>query len=807
MNPRPARRLIVRHAVVSTCVVLLCLLLNRPEVVSFSRVGFVAWYPAIGLIMALMVGISPWYALVACFSLVLAGKIIYAQPVFSFSGIVDTVGLTICYCVAAYLLRGPLQVDLGLRRRRDVCRYVLASMAAASVATIIGVGCLVSDHGIARHEYGAAALVWFLGDAIGLVGIAPFLLVHVLPHVRGWLSATVSPQPVKEHPKKKTLALGKIAEACGQAIALFAVCWLTFVNYDGRYVHFYTCFIPIIWIAMRHGVRRVVTSLLVLNFGIVVAMHVFPPSAMLFTKVGLFMLVVSATGLLVGSEVSERHRMARDLTEQTTYLKSLIQNSPFGIVILDRGGQVEVANPAFEKLLGTISLASSDPAQALLSESALEDSSELIPEVLAGQTLQITSRHERKDGTFVDLAVHVVPLTIDDAVRGAYVIYQDISEQKQAADTERRHSESLSRLVNQLQLRAQEMTLLNEMRDLLECCATRAEAYTVVAHSISKLLPRSCSGNLYALDQTMGIATAIARWGNSGDLDSSFPLDACWSLRRSQSHWSERSPGSIRCTHLNKDSKGTFLCVPMIAQGSSIGGMLHLEFAPDIDLASYSGGTEKFRESLQRLAVSIGGQAATVLSSLRLREQLEEQSMRDPLTELFNRRFLNESLEREMLRATRSACPLSIMLIDIDNFKLFNDKFGHDAGDQVLQSLASLFRMFFRANDICCRYGGEEFAIVLPGSSLQNAVVRANAFRTEVKRLNPSYNGKPLGSIAVSIGVAAYPEHGSSAQAMLKSADVCLYESKKNGRDIVTAASVKSTIVFPPQPPLTVLYR
>jgi PAS domain-containing protein len=119
---------------------------------------------------------------------------------------------------------------------------------------------------------------------------------------------------------------------------------------EGRYDHFYLCFIPIIWIAMRQGVRRVVTGLLALNFGIVVAMHLFPPTAVLFAKVALLMLVLSAVGLIVGSEVSERHRLAIDLNEQTTYLDSLIQNSPLGIVVLDRQGRVELANSAFEKL-------------------------------------------------------------------------------------------------------------------------------------------------------------------------------------------------------------------------------------------------------------------------------------------------------------------------------------------------------------------------------------------------------------------------------------------------------------------------
>src|SRR6202011_5818713 len=138
--------------------------------------------------------------------------------------------------------------------------------------------------------------------------------------------------------------------ACGQIFTILAVLWVIFGTQDGRYDHFFLCFIPIIWIAMRQGVRRVVTGLLVLNFGIVAAMHLFPPTAVLFAKVALLMLVMSAVGLIVGSEVSERHRLALDLNEQTTYLDSLIQNSPLGIVVLDRKGSVELANSPFDKL-------------------------------------------------------------------------------------------------------------------------------------------------------------------------------------------------------------------------------------------------------------------------------------------------------------------------------------------------------------------------------------------------------------------------------------------------------------------------
>src|SRR6202140_4363796 len=439
-----SQRLIFRHALVSLSFVLLYLLLNRPEVIFLSRIGFVAWYPAVGLVMALLLGVSPWYALLACFADAFASRVIYVQPVMSFSNTVGAVGSAICYGSAAYVLRGPLQIDLGLRRRRDVVRYVFVSATAAAGATIFGVACLIADHSVTWGEYKSSALGWFLGEVIGLVGIEPFLLVHVLPHVRKGLSPTPSRlRPTGAHSTETMVTFGGLAETCGQALTILAVLWLMFGTKDGRYDHFYLSFIPIIWIAMRQGIRRVVIGLLALNCGIVVAMHLFPPTAVLFAKVALLMLVLSAVGLIVGSEVSERHRMAIDLHEQTTYLDSLIQNSPLGIVVLDRQGSVELANVAFEELFQykRSELTSIDIASIGIPSEEVPDSEHLLPQIFAGNALRRIVRQRRKDGRILDLAVHGVPLLHRDEVRGAYLIYEDISQQIRANEEQREHGE------------------------------------------------------------------------------------------------------------------------------------------------------------------------------------------------------------------------------------------------------------------------------------------------------------------------------------------------------------------------------
>jgi diguanylate cyclase (GGDEF)-like protein len=301
---------------------------------------------------------------------------------------------------------------------------------------------------------------------------------------------------------------------------------------------------------------------------------------------------------------------------------------------------------------------------------------------------------------------------------------------------------------------------------------------------VQKLFPDAPSGALYLFKSSRNLIEAAVRWGDTCGSEPTFLPDACWSLRRGQPHWSEHPGRGIACQHLTKGSTNQCLCVPMVAQGNTV-GVLHLEFES-------GAGTDSLRDSHQRLAISSASQIALSLASLQLRESLREQSIRDPLTRLFNRRFLEESLERELQMAGRKKQPIAVIFLDLDHFKKFNDTFGHDAGDMVLQSLADLFRTFFRATDICCRYGGEEFAIVLPESSSQDAVIRADVLRAEVKGLRLQYKKQTLGPLTLSAGVAAFPEHASTSDELLKIADQCLYESKSRGRDIVTVAFLQN---------------
>ncbi|MGC1227315.1 MAG: MASE1 domain-containing protein, partial [Candidatus Sulfotelmatobacter sp.] len=257
-------RSIARHSLLAISFLALFLLLNRPEIILLSRLGYVVWYPAVGLVLALMLGVSPWYAPLVCLSTVIAGKLFYNQPLATFGETIGALGGTGCYAAAAYVLRGPLRIDSGLRRRRDVVLYVSITTIAALGSTAIGVASLAADHTIRWSEYWQSASVWFLGDEIGLLGVAPFLLIHVLPWVRKFIApaADIAPAGAQKSSGKRYRTL-QIIEALSQAVSLAVLLWVMFGSTLARFELFFLSFIPIIWIAMRQGIRRVVCGLLV----------------------------------------------------------------------------------------------------------------------------------------------------------------------------------------------------------------------------------------------------------------------------------------------------------------------------------------------------------------------------------------------------------------------------------------------------------------------------------------------------------------------------------------------------------------
>jgi diguanylate cyclase (GGDEF)-like protein len=216
----------------------------------------------------------------------------------------------------------------------------------------------------------------------------------------------------------------------------------------------------------------------------------------------------------------------------------------------------------------------------------------------------------------------------------------------------------------------------------------------------------------------------------------------------------------------------------MMAQGEAL-GVLYLSATE----------TGAFTQSKRELAITVAEQIALALANLKLHEALQQQSIRDSLTGLFNRRYLEESLEREVSRAERKQQTVGIIMLDIDHFKRFNDTFGHDAGDTVLRELGIFLKKNIRGSDIACRFGGEELLIILPEADLSVTLQRAEQIREGIKHLNLHSRNQQLGTITLSLGVGIFPQHGITGDMVIQAADIALYQAKAQGRDRVIVAS------------------
>lgn len=359
-------------------------------------------------------------------------------------------------------------------------------------------------------------------------------------------------------------------------------------------------------------------------------------------------------------------------------------------------------------------------------------------------------------------------------------LIKDIKKRREAEDSLKVSNAELVKAMDELQEKSRASALLADMDDLLQSSSDFEEAYGIIGRSSTLLFPGS-SGSLMILSPSRNFSESSVNWG---DREPSCKPEACnpeecWTLRRGQVNILKQDKTGFPCKSLLSADRGDYLCVPLQAHGEAL-GVYFLQFESD-----------RLSDSKRLLALTASKQVALALANLKLTEALRVQSVRDPLTGLFNRRYMGVTLERELHRAARRSNPLGLVMIDLDHFKRFNDTFGHDAGDSVLRELGVFLRNQTRKEDVVCRYGGEEFLIILPDASLEMSRRRAEKIRDEVRYLNLRHNGAPLGPVTLSMGVAAYPENGPSPDGIIEAADKALYVAKTGGRDTVVVADAE----------------
>jgi diguanylate cyclase (GGDEF)-like protein len=332
-----------------------------------------------------------------------------------------------------------------------------------------------------------------------------------------------------------------------------------------------------------------------------------------------------------------------------------------------------------------------------------------------------------------------------------------------------------------------EITLLGELSESLQSCLSTEEAHNLITATAQILFPGS-SGAVCITANSRDVVEVAATWGNDALTERHFEPKDCWALRRGRLHRTGMDP-VLTCSHLGSRSSAGSMCVPMMAHGEAL-GLLYLEIGLSADTNPGAISDQPF-SSEERLARTLAEQSALAMANLNMRDVLKMQSIRDPLTGLFNRRYMEESLDRELRRTARKKSSLGVLMIDVDHFKKFNDTFGHEAGDVVLRSLGALLKTHFRAEDIVCRYGGEEFTAILPEALGDAAQQRSTELCKSAKQMLVQQRGQALPSISLSIGIAIYGEHGTTADALVRAADLALYIAKNEGRDRVVVASPK----------------
>lgn len=337
------------------------------------------------------------------------------------------------------------------------------------------------------------------------------------------------------------------------------------------------------------------------------------------------------------------------------------------------------------------------------------------------------------------------------------------------------HNKNEQRLKVKVNEKTSDLVKIQKLSQILASCQEREELAEVITASADTLFPNT-SGALTITHPSMDQNEVITSWGPDWQGQSIYHPSDCWAFNQGTPYTSHSHGLELRCKHMDTDD--ITLCVPLLAQSVAIGG-LHFVLQRQI--------TDEEYQQLTTMADHL----SLALSNINLRESLKRQAIRDPLTNLYNRRYLDEAIENELLRAKRKQAPIGIMMIDIDHFKQFNDSFGHHAGDHTLQEDAKLMADNVRGEDTVSRYGGEEFMVIMPDSDIHTTVKRAELLIEKTRELSLSYKNKSLGHVTLSIGVSVFPDNGEKSATLISLADQALYKAKTNGRDQVQVALIE----------------
>jgi len=484
-------------------------------------------------------------------------------------------------------------------------------------------------------------------------------------------------------------------------------------------------------------------------------------------------------GLAVVRDVTERRLAEEGKRISEERYRELFENAYDMIFTLDLTGRLTSVNRAAERITG---YPRAEALQMRFTEFVAPESQknarmmsdhQLMDEVPTTQELEIVS----KDGRRITLEVNSRLTFREGKPIGVQGIARDVTHRKKAEADLQEAKRKLEAWIRELEQRTREMTVLSEMGDILRACLTAEEAYEVIVRVAQQIFPVQ-GGALYVIGPSRSIVESVAEWGGDSLIERTFTTDECWSLRRGRVHWVEDTQTGLLCKHLQRPPPKGYLCVPMMAQSEAL-GVLHLTQLENVPMP----------EAKQRLAMAMAEHVAMALSNLKLHETLRSQSIRDQLTGLFNRSFMEEALELELRRAMRNQHQLSVIMLDLDDLQLINENHGADAGDVVLREMGMLLQGNVRKGDIACRCGPQRFVVILPQGSLDISRQRAENLRELVRILAVNFRTEKECHVTVSVGLAVFPDHGRTVDALLRAAEAALHRAKSAGGNCVVTAN------------------
>lgn len=484
-------------------------------------------------------------------------------------------------------------------------------------------------------------------------------------------------------------------------------------------------------------------------------------------------------GLAIIRDVTERRLAEEGKRISEDRYRELFENAYDMVYTHDLAGSITSINKAAERIVG---YSRSEALQMRFSQFVAPEFQPTARRMIDRQIADgapVTQELEiiAKDGGRVTLEVSNRLIFREGKPVGVQGIARDITERKKTEEALQQANQKLEAWVRELEQRTREMTLLSEMGDILRACLTTGEVYEVFMRVAQEIFPQQ-GGALFVIGPLRNIVEAVAEWGDVSGLELTFTPDECWALRRGRVHCVEDTKVGLLCKHLHTPPPTGYLCVPMMAQSEAV-GVLHLTMPEGTQMP----------EAKQRLAMAMAEHVGMALSNLRLHERLRTQSIRDQLTGLFNRSFMEESLDIELRRAVRSQLPLSVIMLEIDNFQLINENFGLDVGESILRRVGMLLQANVRKGDIACRYGSQTFVVILPQGGYEASRQRTNNLCDLCRTLEVKVQGAQVGHITTSVGLAVFPEHGQIVENLLRSAEASLNRAKNGGGDSVVVAN------------------